>query len=133
MDWRGSEIKAMLAAPFEGVAWCFRETEYWLPQWGERPVALEDRMQFLANAPVLIPLAGNHYVAAEPAEAGNPVFSIVGIDMIVAGCDLDDFLAGGPQSVATKGVARHVRFWSDVLYTDWSGWLDRLRRELTRE
>jgi hypothetical protein len=133
MDWRGSEVEAMLAAPFEGVTRCFQDSEYWLPQWGERPAALEDRMQFLAHAPVLIPLEGNHYMAAEPTEAGNPVFSIVGISMIVAGCDLDDYLAGGPRSAATKGQARHIRFWSDVLYTHWSGWNDIVRRMLTLE
>ena len=73
-------------------------------------------MHFLSNAPVLIPIAGQHYMAAEPS------------DMIVAGCDLADYLAGGPRSAATKGAARHIRFWSDVLYTHWSGWLDVLRR-----
>jgi hypothetical protein len=133
MDWRGSEIEAMLAAPYEGVTLCFQDSEYWLPQWGERPAALEDRMKFLANAPVLIPLGGFHYMSAEPAEAGNPVFSIVGISMIVAGCDLDDYLAGGPRSAATKGAAKHIRFWSDVLYTYWSGWLDEIRRDFKLE
>jgi len=121
MDWRGTrpEIEARLASPFEGIAAYFRESEYWLPQWGERPPALEDRMQFLSNAPVLIPIGGQHYMAAEPSDAGNPIFSIASccpIDMIVAGCDLADYLAGGPRSVATKGAARHIRFWSDVLY-----------------
>lgn len=84
-----------------------------------------------SNAPVLIPIAGQHYMAAEPSDAGNPIFSIVGLDMIVAGCDLADYLAGGPRSAATRGTARHIRFWSDVLYTHWSGWLDVLRREFT--
>jgi hypothetical protein len=135
IDWRGirTEIESLLAAPFDGLASVFQTTEYWLPQWGERPAALEDRMQFLSKAPVLIPLAGQHYMAAEPCEPGNPIFSIGGIDMIVAGCDLDDYLAGGPRSIATKGAARHIRFWSDVLYTHWSGWMDLLRREIRGE
>jgi hypothetical protein len=63
-------------------------------------------MQFLTNAPVLIPLAGNHYMAAEPSDAGNPIFSIVGIDMIVAGCDLDDYLAGERRSADGFGSPR---------------------------
>jgi len=50
--------------------------------------------------------------------------------MIVAGCDLADYLAGGPRSSATKGAARHIRFWSDILYIHWSGWDDVIRREL---
>jgi hypothetical protein len=132
MDWRANrtEIERLLAEPFEGLASCFQTTEYWLPQWGERP-DYYDRMKFLSRVPVLIPIARGHYMAAEPCEVGNPIFSIVGIDMVVAGCDLDDYLAGGPRSLATKGVARHIRVWSDVLYTQWSGWMDLLRRELT--
>ncbi|HEY4180226.1 MAG TPA: SMI1/KNR4 family protein [Kofleriaceae bacterium] len=126
MDWRGTrrEIETRLVSPFEGIAAYFQETEYWLPQWGKRPPALEDRMEFLSNAPVLIPIGGQHYMAAEPSDAGNPIFSIASccaIDMIVAGCDLADYLTGGPRSAATKGAARHIRFWSDVLYTQWPG------------
>jgi len=135
LDWRNAdraEIAAKLAAPFDGVAPYFRNYEYWLSGWGPRPAALDDRMRFLANVPVLIPIAGQHYMAAEPCEPGNPVFSILGIDIIVPGCDLDDYLAGGPRSIATKGTARHIRFWSDIVYEWWPGWLDLLRREVER-
>jgi len=134
-DWRDAspdEIQMRLEEPIAGVAPYFQNYEYWLPPWGPRPDAVEDRIAFLRGAPRLIPLVGQHYLAAEPCAAGNPVFSIFGIDMIVAGCDLADRLAGGVRSAATKGEARHIRFWSDVLYIHWDGWLPLLMQDLAR-
>jgi hypothetical protein len=130
-DWRrasAEQVTAKLAAPFDGVADYLRAYEYWLPMWGPRPAEVSERLRFLAAAPRLVPIVGNHFIATEPCEVGNPVFSIVGIDMIVAGCDLEDYLAGGPRSAATKGAARHIRFWSDVLYVHWDGWTEDLRK-----
>lgn len=80
---------------------------------------------------MLIPIAGSHYIAAEPLEARNPIFSINGLDMIVMGSDLPDYLAGGPRS-PTRSAARHIRFWSDVVYESWDGWAEMLRDELER-
>jgi hypothetical protein len=133
-DWRrasAEEVAAKLAAPFDGVAGYLRDYEYWLPMWGPRPAEVSERLRFLAGAPKLVPIGGHHYIAAEPCEAGNPVFSIAGIDMIVAGSDLEDFLAGGARSATTQGAARHIRFWSDVLYVQWDGWMPLLRELAT--
>jgi hypothetical protein len=123
MNWRAprEEIAARLAEPLEPLIERLRDTEYWLPQWGERPSRPDDRLKLLAAAPVLIPIGGSRYMPAEPHEAGNPIYSIVGLDMIVAGCDLADYLDGGLRSMTSKGASRRIHFWSDVLYAQFAG------------
>jgi len=131
MNWRtpAAEIAARLTWPFEGVAAALEtsdwpaawgaalETNCWPAAWGTRPDSLEERLVRLRVAPRLVPINdGQHYMAVEPCEPGNPVFSVHGADIIVAGCDLEDYLAGGVRSAETRGRARHIPFWSDIAY-----------------
>ncbi len=69
------------------------------------------------DAPALIPIYEHRGIPNEPADAGNPVFSIVQTDIIVYGNDLADYLQRefGRRSTALLQPARSIRFWSDLL------------------
>jgi len=92
---------------------------FWQDAWGERPGDAAGRRARVATlldaAPWLIPVCGNCGIPNDPLEAGNPLFDVVQIDIIVAGSNLEDFLrrafhGGGGRPPVT--VKREIRFWS---------------------
>jgi hypothetical protein len=68
----------------------------WNGAWGEFPNTQEEargRLQpHIRAAPRLIPLYLHRFLLAEPCEAGNPVLSIWGADMIIYAPDLRTYL-----------------------------------------
>lgn len=98
-----------------------RHNTFWPAAWGPRPESLEEAFQFaaqaVATAPRLIPVFGHRYIPAEPARAGNPVFSVHQTDIIVYGNDLLSYFANEFRAVASWYTppldARPIRFWSE--------------------
>jgi len=121
-DWTGPEepIRRRLSWPLEGLLFAV-EDGFWRSEWGERPPRPSTRADvvraLVAAAPPLIPLFSHRYLPAEPHEAGNPVLSVYGSDIIYYGRDLEDYFAhefGGATGPVT-GPVRRIRFWSDIV------------------
>lgn len=121
-DWRDGDpdrLRALLAAPIDGVLFDVQENGYWHPSWGERPsrtaFALSAARRHLGEAPRLVPVYGHRYTPALP-EPGLPVLSVVQTDVIVYGPDLAAYLRrefGLPNGDTTPDPAR-IPFWSDL-------------------
>ncbi|WP_437876282.1 SMI1/KNR4 family protein [Sorangium sp. So ce513] len=125
-DWRepGSpEIRRRLDWPFEGIAFDIEHNAFWWDAWGARPPELPEALRvaraMLAAAPRLIPIAGHRYIPAEPALAGNPIFSVYQTDIIFYGVDLPTYLRCEfrllPYADAIRGDMRRIRFWSELV------------------
>ncbi|WP_437743203.1 hypothetical protein WME73_48985 [Sorangium sp. So ce302] len=125
-DWRepdSTEVRRRLDWPFEGIAFDIEHNVFWLDAWGARPSELPEALQIartaVAEAPRLIPVAGHRYIPAEPALAGNPVFSVYQTDIIYYGDDLATYLRREfrrpPRVDAVSGGARRIRFWSELV------------------
>jgi hypothetical protein len=128
----------------EGILSDVEDNRFWLEGWGVRPAdaaeALSRAAAELARAPRLIRVFGHRFLPAEPHEAGNPVLSVYGTDVIVYGDDLASWVdaefslvpgtisVGGsvvasaplpamlfPEPGAVPGVVRPIRFWSELL------------------
>jgi len=91
-----SEIQSWLDEPMRGMLFDVEHSEFWLPEWGDRPEHLPDAFKIasmkIGDAPKLIPILGHRYMPALPKEAGNPVFSVHQTDIIYYGFDLEDYL-----------------------------------------
>jgi hypothetical protein len=124
-DWRsGSEddLERMLEWPADGICFDIERAGFWLESWGEQPLDLDAAIAIareqIAQAPTLIPIYGHRYIADEPAESGNPVFSVYQTDIILYGSDLQDYLEREfrhQESQAPVDASRRtIRFWSDL-------------------
>ena len=122
--WRGrpSALRDSLQWPTAGVLREIRLNHFWAPSWGERPAedeaALAAAERLLAAAPQLIPVFAHRYIPTEPHEVGNPVFSVVGTDVIYAGCDLASYFAtefGAPCPTWAASVPRPIAFWDALI------------------
>lgn len=123
-SWRGrpGALRDSLKWPVQGVE---REVElhgFWLPAWGERPATADQALvavrQRLAGAPALVPVYAHRYLPCDPPLAGNPVFSVVGSDVIYAGGDLASFFAaefGVPCPDWAASTPRPIPFWADLI------------------
>ena len=98
--------------------------DYWPPEWGERPTEPHEARtavaQLLADVPAMIPIFAHRAIPNEPTDAGNPVFSIMGTDIIVYGDDLGDYLLNefhrrGGRDEKLASNARSIRFWTNVM------------------
>lgn len=115
----------MLAKPIQGMVNDARYNSVWWPEWGERPQSLAQQDKIVRDiagqAPRLIPIRGNRFISEEPHDRGNPVFSVMGGDIIYYGSDLDDFLrldGGGFHGIEDFILIREPRripFWSDAV------------------
>lgn len=122
-DWRSDdkEIRDMLKWPLEGLLFDVENNALWWPEWGDRPATAAGRAEVLAKvvetAPKLIPLVSHRYLAAEPHEAGNPVFSVYQSDVIYYGADLANYFErefANPRLPLRQPIKR-IRFWSDLV------------------
>lgn len=123
-DWREGKVRDLLDwldEPIEGICFDVEENGFWLDAWGERPAdvddAIEEARRHVAKEPVLIPVFTHRFVPAEPAQAGNPVFSVVQSDVLCYGDDLEDYFQKEfevPRSSPQPFQARRVAFWSDL-------------------
>jgi hypothetical protein len=125
-DWVTADpdhIRERLAWPIETYCGSVERNEFWWPEWGERPASQADRNERLrcifADAPKLIPLFGIRYVPDEPHESGNPVFSIMGADIIHYGANLTHWLECERGHVQFQRrpcpPIREIRFWGQAV------------------
>ena len=126
-DWRGNpnviaEAKAQL---IHGLHFKIEHADQWIPEWGDRPSQLQDALnlatELFNKAPVLLPIYGHRLIPSEPLLTGNPVFSIVGTDIIHYGKDLADYLShefGVSKPDWCAQEARPIRFWQDIWYSN---------------
>jgi hypothetical protein len=114
-------IRARLDWPIETFWFDVEHNGVWWPDWGEKPAAVADQRAVfeaaLARAPRLIPLFGHRYIAEEPFESGNPVFSVHQSDIICYGANLADWLMRERDGydAAPWPPIKTIRFWSDAL------------------
>jgi hypothetical protein len=118
-DWARDDprIAEMLAWPLETL---LRSIVHgWWPGWGERPrderAAQEVVRDWVARAPKLIPVLGHRFLPAAPDEAGNPVLSIMGIDTIWYGANLDEYFRNEFGGTYVIGEVRTIAYWSDLI------------------
>jgi hypothetical protein len=69
----------------------------------------------VSNAPRLIPIIGHRFIPAEPAQSGNPVFSMFGFDTIYYGADLREYFSNELSGTYQIGPVRRIPFWSDLV------------------
>jgi hypothetical protein len=94
----------------------------WPPSWGERPTDLTAALArvdaVLAQAPRLLRVVGHRFLPALPCTSGNPVFSIVQMDIIPYGADLADYFHrefGVPRPDWAADTPRSIPFWTDLI------------------
>jgi hypothetical protein len=80
----------------QGIESSIEEDGFWDARWGQRPDGLTQafgvfRTRF-ATWPKLLPLHAHRFLAAEPCRSNNPVFSIMGTDIIGYGANLAHYL-----------------------------------------
>jgi hypothetical protein len=122
-DWTDDRaIRRALDWPFEGLRESVRDGKLWWPEWGKLPSSAHVREQVLrevvSRAPKLIPLIAHRYLPEQPHEAGNPVFSIYGIDAIYYGANLKDYFEReftGWSSKSWPANIKRIPFWSDLV------------------
>ncbi len=82
--------------PLKGLRFDVERNDLWLPSWGEKPEAIDERKRRLQDlvdrAPRLIPVFGSAYLLAEPCQEGNPVFDVWQDDITLAGPNLRQYL-----------------------------------------
>jgi len=80
----------------EGIEFSVEADGFWQGRWGPRPQALPEALEIVrgdfATWPKLLPLYGHRFLAAEPCRSNNPVFSIMGTDIICYGANLAHYL-----------------------------------------
>jgi len=118
-----SEISRFQNWVFEGIAWHIQESLDWLSAWGDRPDSAQDRLDIFTEQfelwPKLLSVLGHRAIPISPIESGNPVFSIMGTDIIYYGNSLAnwidiEFIAGPcPYNKLTRDGIRHIPIWSD--------------------
>jgi hypothetical protein len=111
------KIRSAIDWPLEGFLFDV-EHGLWWPEWGEIPEALDERREILrsvfATAPKLIPIYGHRCIPETPHEAGNPVFSVWQMDVIIYGADLEDYIRREmtPGASGHPPPAKQIPFWS---------------------
>lgn len=124
-DWRSGaeeDLERMLEWPADGICFDVERSGFWLAAWGARPLdpasAIALAREQIATAPTLIPIYGRRYIADEPSEAGNPVFSVHQSDIVLYADNLYDFLErdfrGRENPQPSAGEPRKIRFWSEL-------------------
>lgn len=124
-DWRkGSrkDLRERLGWPVEGVCFDVEHNDLWPEHWGQRPQETSDALllvrRTLSAAPILVPVYSHRYVPDRPHSSGNPVFSVVQLDIIRYGRDLSSYLGaefGFPVPNIPSGPSRHIDLWDRLV------------------
>ncbi|HEX7591728.1 MAG TPA: hypothetical protein VF375_07240 [Candidatus Limnocylindrales bacterium] len=126
-DWTGdpAPIEARMAWPVEGLLWSIEADGSWYRTWGPRPSTKAEReavvRRLAAAGPPLIPVFA-HRCLVGSENAGNPVLSLYGSDLIVYGPDLRsyllvefNFLDWETAHAGAAGSPKPIPFWQDVI------------------
>jgi hypothetical protein len=110
------KIRAAIDWPLEGFLFDV-EHGLWWPEWGHMPADIEERRAKLrtifAAAPKLIPIYGHRCMPEVPHEAGNPIFSVWQMDVVIYGADLEDYLRREMTPGQGRPLpAKKIPFWS---------------------
>lgn len=124
-NWRDgeyAELKAMLDWPVASVLHDVEESDFWHPQWGERPRTQAERVRVAREAlqaiPRMVPIYAKLYCAGRDVTSPNPVFSIMHSDVMYLGASINDWIsraldaASRPRPLDIDGP--WVDFWSDL-------------------
>lgn len=123
-DFSKERYDALMEWVLEGVLRTVGRSGYWLKAWGERPEEIAERVivvrQNFPNWPKLLPIYGHRFLAAEPCQPGNPVFSIMHTDIIYYGANLADYLVTEfidreHRAVWSVQPIRRIPIWSDFV------------------
>lgn len=91
------KIWFMLNWTWEGMLFDIKENNFWVESWGNKPNDYESKVkiakQHYDSYPKLIPIFSHRFIPSVPNEAGNPVFSVWGMDIIYYGYDLATYFA----------------------------------------
>ena len=123
-NWRQLEEQPLIEWmdwPATGMAFDIEHNRYWHAEWGKRPDDLSDAVEVmrakLKMVPILIPVYAHRYLPCEPAEVGNPIFSVYQTDIIYYGSNLSSFFAcemgGISHAEIMNGEFKRIRFWSE--------------------
>lgn len=124
-NWRdvgSSDLISRLDLPLDEIWFDVEHSDFWLAEWGSKPVDATSRFRVVKGAveaaPRLIPIYAHRFIPSEPAQSGNPVFSVHQTDIIYYGYDLPDYLHREfkvplPDRVALE--PRPIRFWEASL------------------
>jgi len=123
-NWRSgcrSSLESQIEEPVLGITMCVDDSDYWLPEWGEKPKdpkrALVKATKIIRSYPKLIPVFSHRYMPSEPHEAGNPILSVVGLDIIVYGSNLLNYFLSEFNNFDDKNCdnIKNVRGWSSFV------------------
>lgn len=139
-DWRkdDDEITYRLNWPSEGLFFDVIENDLWPDSWGKRPKKPEKLhkkfSKIVAKAPTLIPIIGHRFLLTNSLDAGNPVLSVWGSDIICYGSNLRNFLlmefcgilgldneevsADIDESIPREQIEA-IPFWGELMLRDW--------------
>lgn len=122
-DWQqqADELSEQMAGVLEWLGEEIVEQEVWRPEWGPQPAGAGDRSarvtELIDAAPKLVPIYGHRYVVA----GYDVVLSVYGLDTIVYGSDLRDYLLHELQDVLhldrDSVDAPQLPFWSDLFWS----------------
>ncbi|HRH95053.1 MAG TPA: hypothetical protein PLB55_03920 [Prosthecobacter sp.] len=131
VDWRHdtrTEIDQRMQWPFEGMCFDIEHNSFWLDEWGEKPVVLQQAFEIarqnVAKAPKLIPIYSHRFMPDSPSEAGNPVFSVYQTDIIYYGHNLENYLHNEFRGVFVRtsettdlnyDEIRRIELWSSLV------------------
>ncbi len=128
-NWRAPsspEIRDWWEMVFDRIAFDIENNTFWWESWGPKPTNLSEAIALartqVENAPRLIPIFMHRAIPAEPALAGNPVFSIYQTDVVCYGGDLSRYIAREfgtlDHASATGGKLRRIPFWGELADSD---------------
>lgn len=119
-----TQLREWIDEPVRGVLDGVERAEYWDAEWGDRPSqtrAARDRAEIAIEAySKLIPVFAHRYIPETPAESGNPIFSIMGTDIIIYGANLENYFAHEfeVQAFAFPNPPKFIPGWSKFLLGD---------------
>jgi len=137
VNWRHTsedDIRFMLNRPLDGMCFDIETNGFWMEEWGDKPLTMQECFQIAKNAvraaPKLIPIYGRCYIPDEPASAGNPILWISQTTIRYDGYDLADFFQENfrneyyldspitlpelPKPPWMAQSPKQVRFWDEV-------------------
>jgi len=137
-DWRDLDnayIRDRLQWPTEGVLFDVERNDFWMAEWGEPPLRLDEALALaarkVAEAPRLVPVAAHRYIPTEPHLEGNPVISVYQTDIIYYGRDLADYFRNEYHDTQWRrftGPFRKIRFWDYFLQDEHEQWSEAEQR-----
>lgn len=116
------QIKALISQPIKGVLFDVENNNFWLKQWGDKPLDLITAknvcIALIQKAPKLIPIFSHRYMPQINGIENPPVISIVQTDIIYYGYDLEEYLLN--EFTRKYIITQHDDFppipiWSDII------------------